>query len=205
MSFFDCTTELVTVGLGRCVDFREIDQLMAGANGIQATQSHQGADGRLAFTEGKQLSAEISKSTLRLPHVSRGLVILADLPGTDRQLSRPRQLHVSEGKHPFERLVSKAKSRLYRSADQFERHLAQKEEGRNRHQVDTPLHVAPQSDRRFNSGFALTAASAARASRNEGRAFAGSRLRIRPGSFQAPLPTRGLPDQSTLMHRYSQG
>lgn len=119
MSFFDCTTELVMLGLRSSVDFREIDQLMARANRIQATQSHQGADGWLAFTESKQLSAEISKSALRLPHVSHGLVILPDLPGTDRQLSRSRQLHVSEGKHPLERLVSKAQNRLYRSADQF--------------------------------------------------------------------------------------
>lgn len=116
-------TKLVTVGLRSGVDFREIDQFMARANWIQATQSHQGADGWLTFTESKQLGAEIGKSALRLLHIPRGLVILADLPRTDRQLSRSRQLHVSEGKHPLERLVSKAQNCLHRSADQLERDL----------------------------------------------------------------------------------
>lgn len=123
MSFFNCLTELVSVGLRSCVDFGEIDQLMARADCIQATQSDQRADGGLTFTESKQLSAEISKSALCLPHVSYGLVMLADLPGTDRQLSRSRQRQGSEGKHPLERVVSKAQNRLYRSADQLERYL----------------------------------------------------------------------------------
>lgn len=153
MSFFDCMTELATVGLSSCIDFREIDQFMARTDCIQAAQSHQGADGGLTFTESKQLRAEICQSALRLSHVSCGLVILADLPRTHRQLSRPRQLHVSEDKHPRERAVSKAQDCLYGPADQLKRDLTQKVDGRNRHQVDTPLHVAPQSSRRFNFGF----------------------------------------------------
>jgi len=164
MSSFNCITKLVTVGRRSGVDFREIDQLMGRADCIQAAQSHQGADVGLAFTESKQLSAEIGKSALRLPHVSGGLVILADLPGTHRQLSRSRQPYVSEGKHPLDRGASKAQDRLYRSADQLKGHLTEKEDGRNRNQVDTPLHVAP-------SGSASH---------------------------------RSLPDQSTLMDRYSQ-
>ncbi len=96
---------------------------MARANCIQATESHQSADGRLAFAESKQLGAEIGKSELRSSYISRGLIILADLPRADGQFSRSRQLHVSEGEHPLERLVSKAQNRLYRSADQLERYL----------------------------------------------------------------------------------
>ena len=145
--------ELATVGLRGGIDFREIDQLIACTDCIQATQSQQGADGGLTFTESKQLRPEIGKNALRLSHVLRGLVILADLPRAHRQLSRSRQLHVPEGKHPFERAVSKAQNRLYRSADQLKRYLTQKVDGRYRHQVDTPLHVAPQSSRRFNFGF----------------------------------------------------
>jgi hypothetical protein len=123
MSFFDCATEFATVGLRGCIGFREIDQFMACEDCIQATQSHQAANGGLTFTESKQLGAEISKSALRLPYIPRGLIMLADLPRADRQLSWSRQLHVSEGKHPRDRVVAKAQYRLHRSADQLERDL----------------------------------------------------------------------------------
>jgi hypothetical protein len=73
--------------------------------------------------------------------------------------------------------VSKAQDRLYRSADQFKGYPTQKEDSRNRNQVDIPLHVAPQSGRWFNVGFVVGSSLAA----------------------------RGFPDQSTLMDRYSQG
>lgn len=112
MSHFNCTAWLVTVGLRSGVDFREIDQLMARADWIQATQEHQRADRGFTFAERKQLSPEIRKSVLGLPHVSCGLIILAYLTGTDRQLSRSRQPHVAEGKHPLEGPVPKPQNRL---------------------------------------------------------------------------------------------
>ena len=123
MSFFDCATQIATVGLRGCIDFREIDQFMAREDCIQATQSHQGANGGLTLTESQQLGAEVSKSALRLSYVPRGLIMLADLPRADRQLSWFRQLHVSEGEHPLDRVVAKAQYRLQRSADQLERDL----------------------------------------------------------------------------------
>ena len=195
MSFFNCLAELVTVGFRGGIDFREIDQLMARTDCIQATQSHQGADGGLTFTESKQLRAEIGKSALCLSHVSRGLVMLADLSRTHRQLSRPRQLHVSEGKHALERAVSKAQNRSYRPADQLKRYLTQKVDGRYRHQVDTPLHVAPQSDRRYNFGFRNGPGSSCAACETRSRSFVSRRS-------GAALPVS---DQSTLIDRYSQG
>jgi hypothetical protein len=79
--------------------------------------------------------------------------MLADIPRTDRQLSRSRQLHVPKGKHPLERVVSKAQDRSYRPADQLNGYPTQKEDSRNRNQVDIPLHVASQSGRWFNVGF----------------------------------------------------
>src|SRR6185437_8943080 len=87
----------------------------------------------------------------------------ANLPRGDRQLSRSGQLQVSEGKHPLERAVSKPQNHLCLSADQLDDDLSQKEDGRNRNQVDIPLHVASQSSRRFNFGFRVqTLASATR-------------------------------------------
>jgi hypothetical protein len=153
MSFLDGTAMLVTIDLRSRIDSREIDQFKACDDRIQATQSHQGADGGLTFAKSEQLSAEFSESVLCLSQVSRGLVISADLRGTDRQLSRSRQLHVSEGKHALKRAVSKAQDRLYRSADQFNGYPTQKQDSRNRNQVDIPLHVAPQSGRWFKLGF----------------------------------------------------
>jgi hypothetical protein len=123
VSSFDCATEFAAVGLRGSIGFREIDQFMACEDCIQATQSHQGANGGLTFTESKQLGAEISKSALRLSYIPRGLIMLADLPRADRQLSRSRQLHVSERKHPLDRVVAKAQYRLHWSADQLERDL----------------------------------------------------------------------------------
>lgn len=96
---------------------------MACEDCIQTTQSHQGANGGLTFTESKQLGAEIGKSALRLSYIPRGLIMLSDLPRTDRQFSWSRQLHVSEGKHPLDRMVAKAQNRLHRSADQLDRDL----------------------------------------------------------------------------------
>ena len=153
MSLFDGTTVLVTVDLRSCIGIREIDQFMACKEHIQAAKSQQNADGGLTFTKGEQLNAECSESAPCLPHVLRGLVILADFQRADRQLSRPRQLHVSERKHALERAMSKAQDRLYRTADQFKGYPTEKQDSRNRNQVDIPLHVAPQSGRRFNFGF----------------------------------------------------
>src|ERR1700733_10638325 len=153
MSLFDGTTMLVAVDLRSRIGIREIDQFMACKEHIQAAKSQQNADGGLTFTKGEQLNAECSESAPCLPHVLRGLVILADFQGGDRQLSRPRQLHVSEGKHALERAMSKAQDRSYRSADQFKGYPAQKKHSKNRNQVDIPLHVASQSSRRFNFGF----------------------------------------------------
>ena len=144
MSLIDSATDLVTVGLRSRIDFRKIDQLKARPHDIQTTQRHQDADGGLAFTKCQQLSAKIGKGALRLSQVSRGLVVRADLPGTDCQLPRPRRSQVSERKHPLDRVLPKTQNRLYRSADQLNGHPGQKEDGRNRHQVDIPLHVMPQ-------------------------------------------------------------
>ena len=116
-------------------------------------RGHQSADGWFGFAKGKQLSAETGKGALGMPEVLHGLIMFADLPRTDRQLSRSRQLHVSEGEHPLERAMSKAQDRSYRSADQFKGYPAQKKHSKNRNQVDIPLHVASQSSRRFNFGF----------------------------------------------------
>ncbi len=147
MSLFDGPTVFVIVDLRSRVGVREIDQFVARQQHIQTAQSQQNADGGLAFTKGEESNAECGESAPCLPHVSQGLVMPADFQRADRQLSRLRQLHVSERKHPLERDLPKAQDRPYRSADQFNSYPAQKQDSRNRNQVDIPLHVAPQSGR----------------------------------------------------------
>jgi len=51
MSFFNGTTELVTVDLRSRIDFRKIDQSMACEDRIQAAQGHQSADGGFTFAK----------------------------------------------------------------------------------------------------------------------------------------------------------
>jgi len=133
MSLFDGTTVLVAVDLRSRIGIREIDQFMACKERIQAAQSQQNADGGFTFTKGEQLNAECSESAPCLSNVLRGLVILADFERGDRQFSRPRQLHVSEGKHALERAVSKAQDRLYRTADQFKGYPTEKQAPAHRH------------------------------------------------------------------------
>jgi hypothetical protein len=72
-----------------------MDQSIARRDDVQATQGHQVADGGFAFAERKELSAEITESPLCFPHVSHSLVVLADLPRTDRRLSWSGQRKVS--------------------------------------------------------------------------------------------------------------
>lgn len=124
---------------------------MAGTRGVEATESHQGADGTFRFAQGHESSAKITKSELGLPNVSRSPIVLANLLGTDRRFPRHWQRDVSEGEQPLEGLLSKLKDSLDRLAKQFDGDLTEKEHGRNHYQEDIPLHVAPQSVRRFFS------------------------------------------------------
>ena len=107
VSFFNGVTEFVTVDLRGGIDAREMDQFMGRRDDVQATQGHQAADGGFAFAKRKESSAEITESPLCVPQVSHSLVVLADLPRTDRRLPWSGQRKVSEGKHSLERSLSK--------------------------------------------------------------------------------------------------
>jgi hypothetical protein len=85
-----------------------MDQFVARRDDVQAKQGHQAADGGFAFAKRKELSAEITKSPLCFPYVSHSLVVLADLPRTDRRLPWSGQRKVSKGEHSLERSVPKA-------------------------------------------------------------------------------------------------
>src|SRR5581483_622248 len=142
-SSFDCATEFLAVNRCRCVDVRQLDELMAGLQQIQTKQNHQKTDGRFAFGKCKKLRAEISKTALCFSQVSHRLIIRADLPRTDRQLPRSRQRDASKEKYPLESCAPKANYLSYRGAEQFNSDLSEEGGGTNRNQVDVPLHAAP--------------------------------------------------------------
>src|SRR5579862_2287708 len=150
MSILDGPAEFAAVALRSCVNQRELDQLMARQDNVQATQPHQRASGGLSFAERDELTAKIGKSEVGLSNVSRSPIVFANLLRTDGGLPRSWQFHVTVSEQPFECLLSNTQNRLDWSAEQFNGDLNQKEDGRNRYQVDIPLHVAPQSSRRFN-------------------------------------------------------
>ena len=153
---------------------------MARQDNVQATQPHQSAGGGFSFAKRDELTAKIGKSEVGLPNVSRSPIVFANLLRTDGRLPRSWQFHAMEREKPFECLLSNTQNRLDRLAEQFNTDLNQKKDGRNRYQVDIPLHVAPQSSRRFNLGVVDWLCL------------------LRPCD-------RCLPDQSTLMDRYPQG
>ena len=124
---------------------------MAGQRDVEATEGHQGADGTFGFAQGQEPSAKIAKSELGLSNVLRSPIVLANLQGGDRCLPRLWQRDVTEGEQPLEGSMSKPKDSLDRLAEQFDGNLTEKERGRDHYQVDIPLHVAPQSVRRFFS------------------------------------------------------
>ena len=123
---------------------------MARQDNIQATQGHHCTNGGFGFPQCNESSAEIGKSELGLSNVSRSQIVLANLLRTDRRLPWPRQLDVAKREQALERLLPKAQNHLYRLAEQLNGDLPQKEDRRDRYQVGIPLHVAPQSARRFN-------------------------------------------------------
>jgi hypothetical protein len=97
VGFFNGATEFVTVDLRGCIHAREMDQFTARRDHVQATHGHQVADGGFAFIKRKELSAEITESPLCFPHVSHSLVVLADLPRTDRRFPWSGERKVSKG------------------------------------------------------------------------------------------------------------
>ena len=87
MSFVNRATDLVAVDLRYSIPPRQIDQLMAGLDDVQPTQSHQRADNGLVFAKGKQLGTETGKGAFGMSDVLHSLIIFADLLRADRQLS----------------------------------------------------------------------------------------------------------------------
>jgi hypothetical protein len=210
-SLSDCMTELVAVGLRRCIDFREIDQSMARENHVETKPGHQDADGRFILAECKKLSSEIGKSEVRFFQIPDGLIIFADLPGTDRQLPRPRQRHVLTGTHPLEGFASKAKYGAQRLADQFNADLRQESGSRNRNEVDIPLHAGldPVCVSLVRSLVLDLTSGRLRPKRGRtlGARWAGSAMRasLKSEFFSTHhLRDRGLSAQSTLMDRNAQ-
>ena len=77
----------------------------------------------VAFAQRKQLRAEIGKGLLCLSLVSHGLIVGADVPRADRQLSWFRQRHAFEEMHALESFVSKRERVCDRSVDERESKL----------------------------------------------------------------------------------
>jgi hypothetical protein len=87
---FDLTAKIGPINARRRIGRRKRNQTAAGRDGIQAYRGYRITCGRFVFAKCQQLRTEITEGSPRVSHVSHGLVILANLPGTKRQFSRLR-------------------------------------------------------------------------------------------------------------------
>lgn len=133
------------------IGHRKFDQAAARGDGIEANRNQDVGRDRFVLAKSKQPEAEVAEGTLRFPDVFHGLIIVADLPRTDRKLPRLWKRETLNNGYLPQNLAPKLEERPQRLAQQFGNKPAQDGGGRDRNQIHIPLHVAAEPRLKFRA------------------------------------------------------